>query len=102
MADRFGCSALQHEGCLTHLSTTKTIYTEVADIGKVVVVESLSGIHTGDIEQVFHFVENTVVYINITHKTSTVRVGLDEDATLAITRIIAVFHKHVLYACTHL
>ena len=64
--------------------------------------ESFSSIHARDVEEVFYLVEHAVADKDIPHEASAVGVGLDEDASLAVAGIVAIFHKDVLHAGTHL
>ena len=65
------------------------------------IVLPFTSITAGDIKEVFHLVETAVLHIHILYKTTAVGIGLDEDAALAIARIVAVFYNHVSHTCRH-
>ena len=80
----------------------QSIHKDVSDGREMVVVLSLTRISTGYIEEVFHIAKGTVVHIDILHEATTVWIGFDKDATLAIASIITVFYDNVSYSRRHL
>ena len=90
IADRFLRCTLKHQSSLSHLATFDAVNIKVVYFGKVIVVQSLTCIHAGYIEQVFYLVEHTVVYIDVLNKSSTVWISLYVKTTLAIASIVAI------------
>lgn len=99
--DRLGLSTLEHKGCLLHIVTLQSVDENISDGREVMIVLHFTSITTGDIKEVFHLVETSVLHIHILCKTTAVGIGLDEDAALAIARIVAVFYNHVSHTCRH-
>ena len=101
MSNRLCLCTLQNQGSSTHVVTLQTIYEDILHGREMMIGQPLASITAGYIEEVFHIAETAVLYENILHKTTTVRVGLDKDATLAIASIISVFYNDISYTRRH-
>lgn len=91
-------STLQHECCLSHLSAAESIYHDVAYFRVVGAVLPFTSIHTRDIEQVLHLIEDAIAHMNIPYKAAPVWICFYIYSTFAIPGIVTVFHKDILHA----
>ena len=101
MSNRLSLCTLQNQGCSAHVVTLQTIHKDILHGREMMIGQPLASITAGYIEEVFHIAKTAVLYENILHKTATVGIGLDKDATLAITSIIAVLYDDVSYSRRH-
>ena len=69
--------------------------------GEMGIVHAFSCIHGSGIEQVFYFVELAIVDVDVVDESASIGIGLDINASFAITAIRAVFYEYILYTSRH-
>ena len=93
---------LKDESTGTCLAALDILNGYILDIREEGVVEPLASIHAGDVKKVLHLVKYTVFEGNVSDETATVGIGLDIQATLAVTSVVTILHIDILNTCGHL
>ena len=98
----FRLCALQHYSSCAGAVAGYILNVNVVNVCEVIVISSLACVHGCNIKEVFHVAKLATVEVDIVYETATIRVGLDVESTFYVASIVAILHKHVTHASTHL
>ena len=94
--------ALQDKGCFRHLAAFQSIDNEIFNHREMIVVKPFARIFACDIKKVLNLIKHAIPHIKILYETAAVRIGLDVDAALAVSGVVAILHKHIAHSARHL